>query len=254
VQVKVVDIDLEERRISLSIKRLKPNPWEELAEEIDEGDVVEGPIRNVTDFGIFVEVAPSIEGLVHVSDFSWTERVDDPHERYSVGEEVEAKVLGIDVDNQKLSLGIKQLSEDPWEEAARVAKPGEKIEVEITRLADFGAFAEVVDGVEGLIHISELAAERVNNVHEVVRPGQTVEALVVNFDRKKQRIGLSLKRDQLGEGTMREYVDEEGATATLGDILSDQLDMEESDAEAGEVDEAADEADQGEDAAESDES
>jgi small subunit ribosomal protein S1 len=224
VRVKIIGIDSEKRRLSLSVKQLEQNPWDELAEGLEVGEVVSGPIRNITDFGLFVEVAPSIEGLVHVSDFSWTDKIDDPNEHYRVGEEVEAKVLEIDVDNQRLGLGIKQLSRDPWAKAKEIAKPGEKIKVTITRLTDFGAFAQVIEGVEGLIHISELAEERVENVHSVVRPGQEIEALVVSFDRANQRIGLSLKRDELGaESNAREYIEEDGATAKLGDILRDRL-------------------------------
>ncbi|MGM0557197.1 MAG: 30S ribosomal protein S1, partial [Myxococcota bacterium] len=225
VRVKVIDVDTDKKRLGLSIKRLEKNPWEELAASIEPGQVVEGPIRNITDFGLFVEVAPDVEGLVHVSDISWTEKIDDPSDHFKVGDDVEAKVLDIDVDNQRLSLGIKQLSKDPWSEAKEVAKPGEKIKVEITRLMDFGAFAEVVPGVEGLIHISELAEERVENVHSVVRPGQNVEALVLSFDRSNERIGLSLKRDELGAEKQTEYT-EDGGSATLGDIFRDRLGLD----------------------------
>lgn len=223
VRVKIIGIDTDNKRLSLSIKQLEKNPWEELAENLSVGDVVSGPIRNITDFGLFVEVAPAVEGLVHVSDISWTEKIDDPAEHFKVGDEVEVKIIDIDIENQRLSLGIKQLSRDPWEKAGEKAKVGEKINVEITRLTDFGAFAQVVEGVEGLIHISELSEGRVENAHEVVRPGQEVEVLVVSFDRANQRIGLSLKRDELEEPMAREYTEEEGATAKLGDILRDRL-------------------------------
>ncbi len=240
VRVKIIGIDTENKRLSLSIKQLETNPWVELTEQLSVGDVVTGPIRNITDFGLFVEVVPSVEGLVHVSDLSWTEKIDDPNEHYKVGDEIEVKILDIDIDNQRLSLGVKQLSRDPWSKAAEVAKPGQKINVEITKLTDFGAFAQIVEGVEGLIHISELSPERVENVHSVVRPGQQVEVLVVSFDRANQRIGLSLKRDELDEPTQREYVDEDGATAKLGDILRDRLGLGlgAEDEEAEEVEEA----------------
>jgi small subunit ribosomal protein S1 len=223
VRVKILGIDTDSRRLSLSIKQLEVNPWVKLTEALSPGDTLSGPIRNITDFGLFVEVAPGIEGLVHISDLSWTEKIDDANAHYKVGDQVEVKILDIDVDNQRLGLGIKQLTNDPWQQAAELAKPGKKIKATITRLTDFGAFAQVTEGVEGLIHISELAPERVENVHQVVRPGQEVEALVVSFDRANQRIGLSLKRDELEEPTAREYSDDEGATAKLGDILRDRL-------------------------------
>jgi small subunit ribosomal protein S1 len=252
VQVKIIGIDTKKRRLSLSIKQLEQNPWEQLAEELTPGDVVSGPIRNITDFGLFVEVAPSVEGLVHVSDISWTEKIDDLNEHYKVGDEVETKTIDIDIDNQRLGLGIKQLSKDPWSQAGEAAKPGEKVKVTITRLTDFGAFAEIVEGVEGLIHISELAEGRVENAHEVVRPGQEVEVLVLSFDRANQRIGLSLKRDELHEETAREYVEEDGATAKLGDILRDRLGLgmaeEAEEAEQAEEAEGTEEAEEAEEA------
>ncbi len=223
VEVKIIDIDPDKRRVGLSLKQLEPNPWEEYAEQVEVGEVVSGEITNITDFGMFVEVVEDVEGLVHVSDLSWTEEIQDVSEHYEVGEEVEAKVLEIDVEAQRLGLGIKQLTDDPWSEAEKVAEPGDKIEVEVTKLTDFGAFARVVEGVEGLIHISELAERRINHPREAVRPGEKVEALVLKFDRDAERIGLSLTKDQL-EQDVQEYVgDEEEGAATLGDVIGDQL-------------------------------
>lgn len=226
VEVKIIDINEEKHRVGLSIKQLEPNPWEEAAEKFDEGDVVTGEVTGITDFGMFVRVAPDVEGLVHVSDLSWTEEIEDISEHYDEGQEVEAKVLKIDPEGQRLGLGIKQLSEDPWEEAERIAKPGEKIEVEITKLKEFGAFAEVVEGVEGLIHISELSERRIDHPREAVRPGQTAEALVLDFNRKRERISLSLTRDQLEDGSS-EYTETEDVSTTLGDMFGDQLAGEE---------------------------
>ena len=222
VEVKIIEIDPDKRRIGLSLKQLEPNPWEEFAGEVEVGEIIEGEITNITNFGMFVEVAPDIEGLVHVSDLSWTEQIEDISDHYEVGEEVEAKVLEVDVDAQRLGLGVKQLEKDPWAKAEEVAVPGEKIKVEITKLTDFGAFAEVVEGVEGLIHISELSERRIERAGEVVRPGNTVEALVLKFDRKEERIGLSLKKDQLEEEAS-EYVDDGEPTATFGDVFASQL-------------------------------
>lgn len=225
IQVKIIGVDSENRRLSLSVKQLEPNPWEKLVEGVEVGSTLTGPITNVVDFGLFVEMRPGVEGLVHVSDLSWTERIDDPSEHYDVGDEVEVKVLEIDVDAGQASLGIKQLSRDPWEKVTEVANVGEKIEVTITRLAEFGAFAEIVDGVEGLIHISELADRRVERPAEVVRPGQTREVLVLGLDRSNQRVSLSLKRDQLEHDDVDGYEDEGSATA-LGDVLRNHLGLE----------------------------
>lgn len=225
VRVNVIDVDTEKRRLSLSVKRLEQNPWEKVAQDFGAGTKVEGTITNVVDFGLFVEVVPGVEGLVHVSDLSWTEKIDDPADHYAVGEAIEVVVLEVDVDAGRVSLGVKQLSDDPWAKAAEVAEVGEKIDVEISRVVEFGAFAEILPGVEGLIHISELSEQRVNSAAEVVRPGQTVEALVMSFDRAKQRIGLSLKRDELDGGDIREYKDE-GSTTALGDVLRDRLGLD----------------------------
>lgn len=222
-EVKIIDIDSEENRVGLSIKQLEPNPWEQLADEVSVGDTVTGDITNITDFGMFVEVMEDVEGLVHVSDISWTEQIDDISEHYEVGEEVEAKVLELDVEAQRIGLGIKQMSEDPWEKAERVAEPGEKIDVEITKLTDFGAFAEVTEGVEGLIHISELADRRIDKPREVVRPGEELEALVLSFDRDEERISLSLTKDSLEGDEQSEYIDEDGGSAKLGDVIGQQL-------------------------------
>lgn len=225
VQTKVLSIDPEERRISLSLKRLEPNPWDEFADQYSEGDVVEGTVQNITDFGIFVEIEPDIEGLVHVSDISWTENVDSPDDYVESGEQIEVKILDINVEKQRVGLGIKQLTENPWDKAEKIAEPGEHIEVTVTRLADFGAFAEVVEGVEGLIHISELAPKRVERVQDVVKPGDEVDVVVTDFDRKKGRIGLSRKKELIGDemGDATEYTEAEDISTTLGDMLGDQL-------------------------------
>lgn len=222
VEVEVLAVDPDARRLSLSRKALQDNPWESLTEQFPQGSKLAGKITNVVEFGMFVEIADGIEGLVHVSDLSWTERIENPKERYEAGQQVDVVVLGIDPEAGRVSLGIKQLEPDPWDQAAATAKVGEKVEVEIVRLADFGAFAQIVPGVEGLIHISELREDRVESVSDVVRPGQKVEALVLSFDRSTQRVSLSLKRDELEEERMREYSDE-GSTTALGDLLRDKL-------------------------------
>lgn len=224
VGVKVLSVDPDGRRISLSIKQLADNPWEVFARSLEDGQVLSGQVRNVTDFGAFVEVERGIEGLVHVSNISWTQKGLDPAKFFTVGETIEVKVLSIDVEEQRLDLGIKQLTSDPWEAIEQIAKPGTKIPVTITRTADFGAFAQIREGIEGLIHVSELSPDRVENVLSVVRPGQQVDALVLSIDKGSQRISLSLKRDQIDEEVARSYSsDDDMATSTLGDILREQL-------------------------------
>ena len=223
VTAKIISLDVEAKRLGLSIKQLKPNPWVTLSAELSPGTRFTGPIRNVTDFGLFVEASPGIEGLVHVSNISWNERDDAPTKGYAVGDEVEVVVLSVDVEAERLELGIKQLTEDPWALAAATATPGQKVQVEIVRLAEFGAFAQISEGVEGLIHVSEISEDRVDDVARHLRPGQKVEALVLSVDTDARRIALSLKRDQLEEEQIRSYSEEGGATATLGDLLRQQL-------------------------------
>ncbi|MFB6264761.1 MAG: 30S ribosomal protein S1 [Bradymonadaceae bacterium] len=224
VDVEITEIDTDERRIGLSMKQLRPNPWAEIDEQAEVGDVVEGEITSITDFGMFVEVIEDVEGLVHISDISWTEQIQDVSNHYEEGETVEAKVLEIDPEAQRLGLGVKQLSDDPWTKAEEKAEPGEKIDVEVTKLTDFGAFAEVVEGVEGLIHISELSERRIDSPEEVVRPGEELEVLVLDFDRENERIGLSLIKDELESGEANEYVDDEDEGAvSLGDVIGEQL-------------------------------
>ena len=225
VQAQVLEIDSDEKRVGLSLKRLTPNPWEQLDEKYSEGDVTTGTIQNIADFGLFVEIMPKVEGLVHVSDVSWTDDINDLTDYYESGDEIDVKILDINVEKQRVALGVKQLTENPWDKAERIAKPGEKIEVEITKLTDFGAFAEVVEGIEGLIHISELDTGRIDRVQDVVKPGDELDVVVTNFDRDEGRIGLSRKQELIGGqlGDTGDY-EEEDASATLGDMFPDDLD------------------------------
>ena len=223
VGVKIISIDTENKRLGLSIKQLEENPWEVLAQTLSEGAKLSGPVRSVTDFGAFVEVAPGVEGLVHVSNISWTERNIDPQTFFTVGERVETLLISIDPEAQRLDLGIKQLTVDPWEHILEIARPGQKVEATITRVVEFGAFAQIAQGVEGLIHVSELSEDRVEDPAHVVRPGQKVEALVLSVDRANERIALSLKRDALEEEGMKSYVEDDMTTGALGDLLRAQL-------------------------------
>lgn len=186
VDVIVLAVDLENHRISLGMKQTEPNPWEIVTQKYQVGDVIRGKIRNITDFGVFVGIEEGVDGLIHVSDISYTERIKHPQDLFKKGDEVEAKVLQIDVENMRFSLGIKQLGEDPYDAASKKFVPGSKAKGKITRLTDFGAFVEIVPGVEGLIHTSELEIPDVAVDTEV-------EFVVLSTDANERRFELSQK-------------------------------------------------------------
>jgi small subunit ribosomal protein S1 len=193
VEVQVLDIDPTNRRISLGLKQTEPNPWEMVRINHPVGSHVKGKIKSITDFGLFVEVEEQIDGLVHVSDLHWTKKVKHPSELYKKGEDVEAVVLGIDVDNERISLGIKQLTEDPWSQAARRYPTGTRVKGPVTSVTDFGVFVELEEGIEGLIHVSQLSTERVDKPSSLYKPGDPIEAEVTSVDSREKRIGLSIK-------------------------------------------------------------
>lgn len=208
VEVIVLAIDLEARRISLGMKQMEPNPWELIKEKYQPGDIIRGKVRNITDFGVFVGIEENIDGLIHISDISWTERIKHPGDLYKKGDEVEAKILQIDSEGEKFSLGIKQLTEDPWVAAARDFTPGTKGEGKVTKLTDFGVFVQLVAGVEGMIHISELDAETVEKPEQVVKEGDSVQFVVLSCDAAERRFSLSRKAHIKGlEGdSLKEYL------------------------------------------------
>ena len=225
VKVVVLDVDQDARRISLSLKQLGENPWETVAAELPVGSRIKGTITSVVDFGLFVEVVPGIEGLVHTSNLSWSDRDGGPDAQdHTPGKEIEVMVLDVDPQAQRLDLSVKHLTQDPWAAAATWIQPGQKVSATITKLAEFGAFALVSDQVEGLIHISELREDRVEQVQSVVRVGQVVDALILSFDAEGQRLSLSLKRESLeDDAALSGYTDQDITTNTLGDILREQL-------------------------------
>lgn len=208
VEVVVLAMDLENRRISLGMKQMEPNPWELVKEKYQVGDVIRGKIRNITDFGIFVGIEDGIDGLIHISDISWTERVRHPGDMFKKGDEVEAKVLQIDVEGEKFSLGIKQLTEDPWLAVARTMPAGTKGRGKVTKLADFGVFVEVAPGIEGMIHISELDENPVNKAEDVVKEGDEVDFVVLATDSDERKFSLSRRaflKNLHGEA-LKEYI------------------------------------------------
>jgi small subunit ribosomal protein S1 len=193
VDVVILAIDVENRRISLGMKQMEPNPWEVVKEKYQVGDVIRGKIRNITDFGVFVGIEDGIDGLIHISDISWTDRIKHPTDLYKKGDEVEAKVLSIDTEGEKFSLGIKQLTDDPWLAVAKSYPTGSKGKGKVTKVADFGAFVELAPGIEGMIHISELADGQITKAEEAVKEGDEVEFIVLATDADERRFSLSRK-------------------------------------------------------------
>lgn len=193
VEVMVLNVDPNHRRISLGLKQVLPSPWEQVKEKYPLGSVINGPVRNVTDFGIFVGVEEGIDGLVHVSDLHWTKKIKHPSELYKKGDIVDAKVLGVDVQNERFSLGIKQLATDPWKLIAERYPVGSKVKGEVTSVPDFGVFVRFEEGVEGLIHVSQLSTERVDKPSALFKVGDTIDAEVINVDPHERKIGLSIR-------------------------------------------------------------
>lgn len=189
----VLDVNVTERRISLGIKQLEPNPWETLAQRYTTGSVIKGRVRNLTDFGAFVEVEDGIDGLVHVSDISWTRRIKHPSEALKKGEMVQAVILNIDPENRRLSLGIKQLQQDAWESFCGQHHVGDLIHGKVVRKASFGVFVELAEGIEGLCHISEIASEMVDKHAIPMEPGQEFEFKIIKLNAAERKVGLSLK-------------------------------------------------------------
>lgn len=193
IEALVVSLDKENRRMSLSIKQLEKNPWESLHEQFKIGDRVKGPISNITDFGIFVQLIPGIDGLVHISDLSWTEHIDHPGDIYKRGDVIEVVILNIDKDSKKISLGIKQLAEDPWESIEKEYAVGTIIDGEVSKITNFGAFVKLASGIEGLVHISELSDGNVEKVEDILKVGQKTQFRVINVNKADRKLGLSLK-------------------------------------------------------------
>jgi small subunit ribosomal protein S1 len=222
VEAKVLEVDAENKKISLGLKQLEANPWESLVYKYPLGTVVKGTVSNITDFGIFVTVEDGIDGLIHISDLTWTGKIKNPGELYQRGQEIEAKVLHIDVDHEKFSLGIKQLSADPWEKADKRFGPGTQVTGKIVRITDFGAFVEVGSDLEGLVHISEISEDKVESVASVLQEGQEITAEVINIDMKERKLSLSIKALKRREGKqeMKKYMGgDEGLSSSLSEAF-----------------------------------
>jgi small subunit ribosomal protein S1 len=218
VEAVVLDIDPKAKRISLGMKQIEPNPWTLLEDKYPIGSVIRGEVRNVTDFGIFVGVEEGIDGLV--SDISWTERIKHPGDKFKKGDVVEAVVLNIDVENERFSLGVKQLLADPWTTLSDRHPVGSKLKGKVTKVTDFGAFVEIEPGIEGLVHVSEMRDERVENPHDVVKEGEEVDVKVIDIDAHERKVALSIKALNRDDDDYREYLRKQGdGRARLGDLM-----------------------------------
>jgi small subunit ribosomal protein S1 len=222
VECQVLGLDQEAHRISLGLKQVESNPWEQLAEKYPIGSRLKGKVRNLTEFGAFVEVEEGIDGLVHISDMSWTKRIKHPSEVLKKGDTVDAVVLNIDAENQRLSLGLKQLSTDVWDDYFSHHKAGDIVEGKIVRLTTFGAFVELAEGVEGLVHVSELDEKRVDKPEEHFKPGDTFPMKIIKVQEAEKKIGLSIravKQDEYAQD-LHNYRQSSGSDrSTLGDVF-----------------------------------
>jgi small subunit ribosomal protein S1 len=222
VECAVLGIDQEAHRISLGLKQVESNPWEQLVEKYPIGSKIKGRVRNLTEFGAFVEVEEGIDGLIHISDLSWTKRVKHPSEVLKKGDVVEAVVLNIDAENQRLSLGLKQLATDMWDEFFAHHKVGDVVEGKIVRLTNFGAFVELAEGIEGLVHVSELDEKRIEKPEDAVKVGDVLPMKIIKVNEGEKKIGLSIKAVKSDEvqGDLKSYRESQGSDRlTLGDAF-----------------------------------
>jgi len=226
VEAVVLDIKPENRRISLGMKQVVPNPWDVIAEKYPVGTTIEGKIKNITDFGLFIGIDEGIDGLVHISDISWTKRIKHPSELYKKGDVVQAIVLDIEKESERFSLGVKQLQDDPWTSVTERYEVGKEITGTVTNLTDFGVFVELEEGIEGLVHVSEISKEKIKTPVGKYNIGEVITAKVMNINSDERRIGLSIKRLEMEDeqNLLSEYVNNIGpATSTFGEILRENL-------------------------------
>jgi small subunit ribosomal protein S1 len=226
VDAVVLNIDVEKKRISLGMKQVEPNPWDVIEEKYPVGTTIEGRIKNITDFGVFIGIDEGIDGLVHISDISWTRRIKHPSEIYKKGQEVQAVVLNIDKENERFSLGIKQLVADPWDTIPIKYKPGTRVTGTVTNITDFGIFLELEEGIEGLVHVSEIAGDKHGNPLSRFQVDDVIQAKVINVSREEKKIGLSIRKmDETREkDNFKGFTNNNmEATSNLGDILREEM-------------------------------
>ena len=222
VEVVILVVEPEKKRISLGMKQVSPNPWDLVAEKYPSGTIIEAPIKSITDFGLFIGIEEGIDGLIHVSDLSWTKKIHHPNELFKVGDVVQAKVLLVDKENEKFTLGIKQLAEDPWLDVPNRYPVGSNVNGVITNITDFGLFVEVEEGIEGLVHISEMG-KKIKDPKESFKEGETIEAQVIHVSSDDHKLGLSIKQQQ------KEVAKKQAAAAggsNLGDLIKQKMEEE----------------------------
>ena len=226
VDAVVLGIQKDDQKISLGLRQLDVNPWDMATHNYPPGARVRGKIRNLTSYGAFVELEEGIDGMVHVSDMSWTRKINNPSEMVKKGDEVDAIVVEVDIENQRISLGMKQLTQDPWEDIDRLYKLGDVIQGKVARVAGYGAFIELENEIDGLVHISQVSEERIEKIKDHINEGDTVSARVIKIDKEERRIGLSIKAADYDEDALAKEVaayDEVGEdlTTSLGDLLDE---------------------------------
>jgi small subunit ribosomal protein S1 len=221
VEVMVLDINQEKQEISLGMKQTQSNPWDKVADRYPPGALVKGRVRNLTNYGAFIEIEEGIDGLLHVSDMSWTRKIGHPSELVEKGQEVECKVVAVDQERRRIALGLKQMDEDPWAtDIPNRYQPGQLVKGKVTKITNFGVFVGLEDGLEGLLHISELADHKVENPEDVVKVGEDIEVKILRVDADERKIGLSRKRVEWAEDDLTE---DEAAIAANGGATSAEL-------------------------------
>ncbi|MEC8867131.1 MAG: 30S ribosomal protein S1 [Verrucomicrobiota bacterium] len=233
VDAVVLGIQKDDQKISLGLRQLEVNPWDMATHNYPPGARVRGKVRNLTSYGAFVELEEGIDGMVHVSDMSWTRKINHPSEMVKKGDEVDAIVVEVDVENQRISLGMKQLTQDPWEDIDRLYRMGDVIKGKVARVAGYGAFIELEHDIDGLVHISQISEERVEKIKDHLNEGDEVTARVIKIDKEERRIGLSVKAAEYDEDALAKEVaayDEAGEdlTTSLGDLLDEATSSEDS--------------------------
>ncbi|MBT5098232.1 MAG: S1 RNA-binding domain-containing protein, partial [Proteobacteria bacterium] len=225
VEVMVLDIDEERRRISLGIKQCKSNPWDEFAAMHDKGAKVSGQIKSITDFGVFIGLDGGIDGLVHLSDISWSDTGEDAIRNFKKGDEVEAVVLAVDAERERISLGIKQLDQDPLSEFMAGNSKGNILDGTVKEVDARAAIIDLGEGIEGVLKATEYAREKIEDLSTVLKVGDAVEAKFIGVDRKTRTIGLSIKAKEMQEeqAVLSDYSNSDGASTSLGDILKEQM-------------------------------
>ena len=226
VEAMILNVDVAKKRISLSMKQLEPNPWDTIAEKYPVGSIIEGEIKNITDFGVFIGIDEGIDGLVHISDMSWTQKINHPSERYKKGDEVQAVILDIDKENERFSLGIKQLTPDPWDAVPEKYKCGTRVTGTVKNVTDFGLFVELEEGIEGLVHVSQLPKGEQSKPLKRFQIMDEIQAEVVNVSQEDKRIGLSIRKveDHPKRDAYKGYMNQQKkATSNLGELLREKM-------------------------------